>query len=199
MRLVDQTLESFSGALASASPTPGGGTCSALNALVGASFIAMVAGITVEKPDFTDAKPELRRIMDEAEKLRRLFLRLIDEDSAAYERFASAKSGEEAAAALRACVRPPFELLEGAAAALRLAGRLSVRYYPPTASDVGIAALNLETACRGAYLTVSINLKGTGADGEEEAEYRKRSRALLAEAEALSKEIYGAVRRHVED
>jgi formiminotetrahydrofolate cyclodeaminase len=213
MKLVNRTIEDFSGMLASSSPTPGGGTCSALNALLGAGFIAMVARITAEKSLFAGAEPKLRRIIDEAEKLRRLFLRLMDEDSAAYERFALAMTASTAAAkkeepspevkaeitaALRGCVRPPLELLEGSAYALRLALELSAEYYPPTASDVGIAALNLETAARGAFLTVNINLK-CGFDAVEAAEYKSRARSMLDEAESLSKKIYGAVKNHVEN
>ena len=196
MKLTGLTLESFNGLLASPSPTPGGGSCSALNALLGASFIAMVARITAEKPDFAGAAPALLRLAIQAEESCRLFLRLVDEDSAAYERFAAAGAGD--AAALRGCVRPPLELLEGAVAAIRLARELSARYYPPTASDVGIAALNLETAARGAYLTVCVNLKSGCLDGAEAAGYRERGRALLEEAETLSREIYGAVRKRVE-
>lgn len=196
VKLVDRTLENFSGLLASPSPTPGGGSCSALNALLGASFIAMVARITAEKPGFADTGGGLLRMAGEAEALRRLFLRLVDEDSSAYERFVAAGPGD--AAALRGCVRPPLELLEGAAAALRLARELSARYYRPTASDVGIAALNLETAARGAYMTVCVNLKGGGLDEAEAADYRAKGGALLAEAETLSKEILNAVRGHTE-
>jgi formiminotetrahydrofolate cyclodeaminase len=210
MKLVDRTLEEFGGMLASASPTPGGGTCSALNALLGAGFIAMVARITAEKPDFARAEHELRRVSGRADELCRLFLRLIDEDSAAYERFAAAKASlgtpaslgprtDTVTAALRDCVRLPLELMEGAAESLCLARELSARYYLPTASDLGIAALNLEASSRGAYLTVCINLKGGGFNAGEAEEYMGNSRLLLAEAEALSKEIYDSVRRHVEN
>ena len=200
VKLVDRTLENFSGLLASPSPTPGGGSCSALNALLGASFIAMVARITAEKPGFADTGGGLLRLASEAEESCRLFLRLVDEDSSAYERFAAAGAGdgEEVMAALHGCVRPPLELLEGAVAALRLARELSASYYPPTASDVGIAALNLKAASRGAYLTVCVNLKSGCLDGAEAAGYRERGRALLEEAETLSREIYGAVRKRVE-
>jgi formiminotetrahydrofolate cyclodeaminase len=160
----------------------------------------MVARITAEKPDFADAAPALLRLAIQAEELCRLFLRLVDEDSAAYERFAAADAGggDEVMAALRGCVRPPLELLKGAVAALRLVRELSARYYPPTASDVGIAALNLETASRGAYLTVCVNLKSGCLDGAEAAGYRERGRTLLEEAETLSREIYGVVRKRVE-
>jgi formiminotetrahydrofolate cyclodeaminase len=201
MKLTGLTLEKFGEMLASSSPTPGGGTCSALNALLGASFIAMTARISAGKEDFSGEEQTLVRIADEAEKLRSVFLRLVDEDSAAYERFAAAKTGAEAEAALRGCLKPPFELLEASARALKLERELLGRYYLPTASDLGIAALNLETASRGAYLTVNINLrcgKGGAFTSEDALSYRQKSRALLDEAETLSKEIYDSVKNHVE-
>ncbi|MDR0663293.1 MAG: cyclodeaminase/cyclohydrolase family protein [Spirochaetaceae bacterium] len=204
MKFTDLTLEKFTRLLASSSPTPGGGTCSALDALLGASFIAMVARISAQKGDFDDAEDReknLVRIADEAERLRLLFLRVIDEDSAAYDRFAAAKPGPQAHAALRGCLNPPFELLEGAAAALNLGRELLERYYLPTASDLGLAALNLKTAARGAFLTVNINLR-CGKDGaftpKETLAYRQKSSALLEEAETLAKEIYDSVKNYVE-
>jgi formiminotetrahydrofolate cyclodeaminase len=184
--------------LASDSPTPGGGTASALTASLGAGFIAMVARITAGKPDFTGEGERLLRLAREADRLRRLFLRLVDEDSAAYQRFASAVKTGPAERELRACVEPPLELLEGAVEALRLARELSVCYYLPTASDIGLAVLTLETAARGAVLTVNINLKHI-KDGVFAAGASSKSRRLLDEAESLSKEIYGKAKRNVEN
>jgi formiminotetrahydrofolate cyclodeaminase len=199
MKLIERSIEVFSDMLASDSPTPGGGTASALTASLGAGFIAMVARITAGKPDFTGEGERLLRLAREADRLRRLFLRLVDEDSAAYQRFAAAAAETGAAEReLRACVEPPLELLEGICEALRLARELSGRYYLPAASDVGLAALTLETAARGAALTVNINLKHI-KDRVFAAGASSKSRRLLDEAEAVSKEIYGQVKSYVEN
>jgi formiminotetrahydrofolate cyclodeaminase len=211
MKLTEQNLENFSLLLASDSPVPGGGSGAALAGALGASYVAMVARITAKKHEFAvcgreegcgylcehGCGPELGRVADKADGLRRLFLRLVDEDAAAYGRFAAAKETPAADAALRGCVEPPLEMLKGACSALLLAQELSASYYPPTASDIGIAALNLETAARGAYLTVRINLKHS-KDSAFAAETSKQSGALLARAEAIAGELYAAVRNHVE-
>jgi glutamate formiminotransferase/formiminotetrahydrofolate cyclodeaminase len=211
MKLTEQNLEDFSLLLASDSPVPGGGSGAALAGALGASYVVMVARITAGKHDSAvcgreqgcgylcerGCGQELGRIANKADELRRLFLRLVDEDAAAYGRFAAAKETPAADAALRGCVEPPLELLKGACSALLLAQELAVSYYPPTASDVGIAALNLETAARGAYLTVHINLKHL-KDNAFVAETAKKSRAILDRAEAVAAELYTAVKNHVE-
>ncbi|MDR1149768.1 MAG: cyclodeaminase/cyclohydrolase family protein [Spirochaetaceae bacterium] len=219
MKLIEQNLEDFSLLIASGSPVPGGGSGAALTAALGASFIAMVARITAGKHDFAvcgreqgcghlcehGCGQEFGRIVDKADKLRRLFLRLVDEDAAAYEHFTAAKettaataaASAAAAEALRGCVEPPLKMLEGAYSGLLLAQELAAAYYPPTASDIGIAALNLETAARGAYLTVHINLKHI-KDGAFAVETAKKSRAILDRAEAAAAEIYASVKKYVE-
>jgi formiminotetrahydrofolate cyclodeaminase len=213
VKLIEQNLEGFSLLIASGSPVPGGGSGAALTAALGASFIVMVARITAEKHDFAvcgreqgcgrlcehGCGQELGRVAEKADELRRLFLRLVDEDAAAYGRFAAARKtpAASAAEALRGCVEPPLELLKGAYSGLLLAQELAASYYPPTASDIGIAALNLETAARGAYLTVHINLKHI-KDSAFVVETAKKSRAILDRAEAAAAEIYASVKKYVE-
>jgi formiminotetrahydrofolate cyclodeaminase len=198
MMLVEHSVEDFSFMLASDSPVPGGGSGAAVSAALGASFIVMVARITRDKPEFAESGPNLDRIAVEADGLRRLFLTLVDRDAAAYARFAAVAGTPDAEAALRDCVAPPLEMLDSAAQALRLARELSEAYYPPTASDIGIAALSLETAARGAYLTVHTNLKHL-KDGVFVREMSEKSRLLIARAEAVAQEIYDSIKNNVEN
>jgi formiminotetrahydrofolate cyclodeaminase len=197
MMLVEQSVESFSLLLASDSPVPGGGSGAAVSATLGASFIVMVARITSDKPEFAEYRTRLARIADEADGLRRLFLSLVDRDAAAYARFAAAAGTPDGEEALRGCVAPPLEMLEGTSAALLLARELSEAYYPPTASDIGIAALSLETAARGAYLTVSTNLKHL-KDDVFVREKSEKSREIIARAESAASEIYASIKSRVE-
>jgi glutamate formiminotransferase/formiminotetrahydrofolate cyclodeaminase len=198
MKLMEQSLEGFSRLLAAGSPMPGGGSGAAVIAALGASFIVMVARISSDKPEFAERRTRLVRIADEADELRRLFLSLADKDSAAYARFVEAAGTPDAEAALRGCVAPPLEMLEGASSALRLARELSEAYYPPTASDIGIAALSLETAARGAYLTMHTNLKAL-KDSVFVREISEKSRLLIDSAETAASEIYDLVKRHDEN
>ncbi|MDR0383117.1 MAG: cyclodeaminase/cyclohydrolase family protein [Spirochaetaceae bacterium] len=197
MKLAEQSVEEFSLSVASDSPVPGGGTGAAVSAALGASFIVMVARITAGKPEFAARKLDLVRIASDADEARRLFLRLADEDAAAYGRFAAVAKTPSAGEALRGCLKPPLETLEGVSRALLLARELSAAYYQPTASDVGIAALSLEAAARGACLTVHANLKRI-KDSVFVTETARNIRSALASAEAVAAEIYLAVKRDVE-
>ncbi|GHV84235.1 hypothetical protein AGMMS50212_15750 [Spirochaetia bacterium] len=66
---------------------------------------------------------------------------------------------------------------------------MSFDFYRPTASDLGLAALSLETAARGAYLTIKINLKRI-TDKQYLKKNKAESKRLLKLAEKLSSKIY---------
>ncbi len=79
-RLVERTLRAFSDDLASDAAVPGGGSASAYAGALGAALGAMVGRIAARKArsDATDA------LIAEADNLRADFLRLVDDDSAAF-------------------------------------------------------------------------------------------------------------------
>src|SRR3954467_11272863 len=85
-RLVDLTLRAFSDELASDAPVPGGGSAAAYAGAMGAALAAMVARITLKKA----TSEELKSYIEETDNLRSDFLRLVDDDSAAYARVAEA-------------------------------------------------------------------------------------------------------------
>src|SRR3954467_290083 len=85
-RLVDLTLRAFSDDLASGAPVPGGGSAAAYAGAIGAALAAMVARIAVKKNEDAGS----REFISEMDGLRSDFLRLVDDDSAAYARVAEA-------------------------------------------------------------------------------------------------------------
>ena len=166
-RLVDRTLRAFSDDLASDAPVPGGGSAAAYAAALGAALASMVARIATKKsPDDT----ALRDYIAEVENLRGDFLRLVDDDSAAFARVAEAMklpkaSDEEKRArteriqtALLAASRVPLEVAKTSRRLLDLCERTVQSAASATVSDVGVGALLAETALRGAALNVMINL-----------------------------------------
>src|SRR6266446_9469400 len=133
---------------------------------MGAALAAMVARISFKK----EKSEELKSYIEETENLRADFLRLVDDDSAAYARVAEAmklprKTEEEKKerqdrmqAALLAASRVPLEVAETARRLLDACERGVASASPMTASDIGVGALMAETALRGAALNVMINL-----------------------------------------
>ena len=132
--------------------------------------------------------------------MRAELLGLVDEDTAADNGIMAARghTTEALRNALKTAVETPFRILHASLAALDLARRLSENYYVGTASDLALAALNLEAAARGAYLTVRINLNHIGDAYAGDAEYvlhhGRESAERLAAAEAIAQGIYRGAR-----
>ena len=165
-RFIDRTLRAFSEDLASDAAVPGGGSAAAYAGALGASLAAMVGRIAERK-----AKGEpATTFIAEGENLRADFLRLVDDDSAAYARVAEAmklpKSTDEEKrarkerlqSALLAASRVPLEVAKTGRRLLDACERGVAAASPATVSDIGVAAIMGEAAIRGAALNVIINL-----------------------------------------
>lgn len=76
---------SFLDALAAATPTPGGGSAAAHTGAVAAALVAMVARLTLGKKKYEAVKERMWAILEEAETLRKVLLRNVEEDSQAFE------------------------------------------------------------------------------------------------------------------
>jgi formiminotetrahydrofolate cyclodeaminase len=205
MKLIEQTIGVYSDLLASDFPTPGGGSTAALNGMLGCSFIIKIARITLKKAGAAGDTALLRRIAAQAESRRQELLALIDEDTAAYNGIMAALSrpkGDSLRGALKIAVETPLRILQASLAALDAARSLSENYYAGTASDLALAALNLEAAARGAYLTVRINLNHLSDTCAANSEYVQRhgseSAGQLAEAEGLARSIYDGAKALLE-
>ncbi|MDQ6858699.1 MAG: cyclodeaminase/cyclohydrolase family protein [Chloroflexota bacterium] len=185
-RLVERTLRAFSDELASSAAVPGGGSAAAYSGAMGAALAAMVGRIA-ERKETNEATTTL---IAEADNLRADFIRLVDDDSAAYARVSDAMklpkaSPEEKAAraermqsALLAASRVPLEVAKTSRRLLDLCERTVQRAASATVSDVGVGALMAETALRGAALNVMINLASVKD---------------AAQVKALSEDLDGAV------
>jgi glutamate formiminotransferase/formiminotetrahydrofolate cyclodeaminase len=165
-RLVERTLRAFSEDLSSAAAVPGGGSAAAYAGVMGASLAGMVGRISARK----DESGQLRAFVDEVDNLRADFLRLVDDDSAAYARVAEAMKlprrtddekrvrDERMQAALLAAARVPLEVAKTSRRLLDACERAVTSATPSTVSDIGVGALMAEAALRGAAMNVMINL-----------------------------------------
>jgi len=196
-RLVDRTLRAFSDDLASDAPVPGGGSAAAYAAALGAALAAMVARIATKKsPDDT----ALRDYIAEVENLRGDFLRLVDDDSAAFARVAEAMklpkaTDEEKKArsdrmqtALLAASRVPLEVAKTSRRLLDACERGLAKAPSAAVSDLGVGALMAEAALRGAAMNVMINLASLKDHGQVKALSEDLDRALEG-ADAQRKKI----------
>ena len=185
-RLADLTLRAFADQLASDAPVPGGGSAAAYAGALGAALAAMVARIAQKKAD----DETLRDYVVEVEHLRNDFLRLVDDDSAAYARVAEAMKlprstdeekkarTERMQAALLAASRVPLEIAKTSRRLLEACERGLPKAPSAAVSDVGVGALMAEAALRGAAMNVMINLSSVKDPGQVKALSEDLDRAL---------------------
>ena len=185
-RLVDRTLRAFSDDLASDAPVPGGGSAAAYAGAVGASLAAMVARIAAKKGE----DETLRDYIGEVDNLRVDFLRLVDDDSAAYARVAEAMKlpratdeekklrTERVQAALLAASRVPLEVAKTSRRLLDACERGLVKAPAAAVSDIGVSALMADAALRGAAMNVMINLSSVKDRGQVKSLSEDLDRAI---------------------
>ena len=149
--------------LSSDTPTPGGGSASALAGALSASLIAMVAGLTSEKKGMK----ELRR---KAFTLQGKLYKAISEDAASYDKVIEAyrlkKETEKERRirqitiqrAYRNATVPPHLVCQHSIELLDCCQTLILNGRPSAITDVGVAAFLADTALKGGLLNIGINL-----------------------------------------
>ena len=175
--------------VASASPTPGGGTVSAVAGAMAASLVAMVARLTVGRRKYAEVDAEFRGMIERAEALRLALIRLGDEDSKAFDAVSAAYSipkdrdAERQAAiqaALMGATLVPLETLRAAREVAGLAARAAEAGNRNAVSDAGVAAILAHAAARGAAYNVRINVVGM-PDPSEAAPMAEEAQRLVGE------------------
>lgn len=190
-------LGQFIESIASAQPTPGGGTAAAVTGAVGTALLVMVSslpktrtGSDVDKAALAEARGRLVPIMNELQTS-------ADRDSASFDAVLAAfrlpKGTDEEKATRRVKVQEAYrEATEAPLATLRLAvGALDeaeavARHgVASAASDVGVGSGLLLAAAEGAAANVRINLTSLSDEAfRDRAE--TETRELLARAEESS-------------
>ncbi|RJP37163.1 MAG: glutamate formimidoyltransferase [Phycisphaerales bacterium] len=168
-RLVDRTLEAFVHETASESPAPGGGSIAAAMGAFGAALATMVANLSSHKRGWDDRWQEFSDWAVKGKGCHDALLRLIDEDTDAFNRLMDAfglpkgSDAEKAArsqaiqSATRGAIEVPLKVMETALASFEVIEAMAETGLEASISDAGVAALAARAAVMGAHLNVRIN------------------------------------------
>lgn len=208
MILVNCSIEEFSRILGSKSPTPGGGSVSALSGALGAGLISMVCGLSIGNDEYETFQNLLEESHEKAKTLSKSLLKRVDLDSEAFNSVMAAfkmpKETEKDKSARRGAIQVGFkeavqsplgialECLE----VLRLGERLLGKFNTNAMSDLGVAAQEAQAGLEGAVMNVRINLPSI-KDEKFVAETNLTVASLLEEGGVIRNKIYDYVQENI--
>ena len=204
---MEMTVRDFQAALASSSPTPGGGTAAAISLGQASALTIMVCDLTIGKDKWSEGWPIAEKAMLLAVKIMTRAGELADEDSDAFDdvmqSFRLPKDTEEEKTSRRQAIRKatlvatekPFETAKLALDLLEVLPELAAKGNGNAVSDVGVAGLLASAACKGAIFNVDINLPGLPDDIAKEI--RDNVPEIKENAKILSRKIMDEVRERL--
>jgi len=204
MGVKDETIEEFLARVAAPTPTPGGGSVSALAGALSAALSRMVAGLARGKKGYEPAERELAEIEARGRVVQSRLEALVEEDARAYEAVIAAmrlpKSSElerEARvtamqAAYRKATEVPLETMERCVEALELAEAAAKKGNRGATTDAAVAVLLAESAVRGASLNCAVNLASI-RDESFRSQAEEKVERLLKRADEIGHEAMAVV------
>ncbi|BCL79846.1 formiminotransferase-cyclodeaminase [Ktedonobacteria bacterium brp13] len=201
---LDKPLQVYLDDLASAQPTPGGGSTAAVCGAMAAALTAMVSRLTLSKADYAPVHAEIQAVLERAEQIRARFQQLIQEDIDAYGQLSAsfklsrATADEKAArttavqAALLTAALVPLAVVELAAELAHLSLRVAEIGNKNVLSDIATAAGLESCAGSGASQMVRVNLHSL-KDAERVSELERRLDTALTTLAQLSEQTVNTV------
>ncbi len=199
--LYETSLGDFLRETASSSPTPGGGSVSALAGALSGALSTMVASLTAGKEGFEDVKPEMDKIATDAYDSAEKLAWAIAKDAEAFDGVMAAyglpKSTEEEKSARRTAIQSamkhaaevPLSVAKNARLAAGFAKTVLDKGNPNTCTDAAVAWLLALTSIEGACLNVAVNLDAI-KDQQFVTEYKTEVAKLLEDCNSMRVEIW---------
>jgi len=162
-------IQRFLDELAAPTPTPGGGSASALAGALSASLLAMVAGLSMKKGKIPRALA--RQIQRKALAIQKQLLRAVEDDARSYEGVMAAlrlpkdterqkeRRLQRLERALQKATKPPTIVCEASIELLEHSRVLLSGGNPSAWSDTAVAALLAHAAMEGGFFNIQINLE----------------------------------------
>lgn len=207
-KLVSMDLVAFANETASESPAPGGGSISAYVGALGISLATMVANLSSHKRGWDERWEEFSEWAEKGQKIKDELLRLVDEDTNAFNKimdaFGLAKGNDTEKAirhqtiqeASKYAIEIPFKVMQKSLNSMEVIKAMAEIGNPNSVSDAGVGALCARTAVMGAFLNVKIN----AADVEDKSFVKdklKKGAEIENNAIALEAEILQIVNQKI--
>jgi glutamate formiminotransferase / formiminotetrahydrofolate cyclodeaminase len=207
-KLANMTLSEFVDETASESPAPGGGSVSAYLGSLGVALGTMVANLSSHKRGWDNRWKEFSDIAEKGEYYKNELLKLVDEDTRAFNRIMNAfnmpKNTEDEKKARKQMIEDstkfaievPFRVMQVSFDSMEVIKSMAEKGNPASASDAGVGALCARAAIRGAYLNVKINAAGL-EDKAYIEQIIKRGKEIENSAEKKETEILKLVEKNI--
>ena len=200
----DQSIRRFLDELASAAPTPGGGSAAAVMGAMGAALVSMVCNLTTGKKDFEHVEAAVRQVREQAEALRQRLTAMIEADVQAFDALMAAYKlpratdqdkaarGRAIQESLKQATDVPLACASACAEVIDLSRQIAQIGHQGVISDAGVAVLVAHAGLRSAALNVRINVPSI-RDAEFVQSRRARLEALLEQCAVSTEETYNTV------
>jgi len=208
MSIYEKSLSEYLDVAASKSPTPGGGSVSAVVAANAAAMVSMVANLTLGKKGYDEVQPLAQEVADGCAKLIAQLKELTAKDMQAFDIFMQAwrmpsesdadKKAKDAAMekAAQNASQVPLDICKVCLEILKYAARLAPVGNKGAISDVGVGAYVAEAAMKACMLSVDINLPSIQTASFKQMLVSERAR-LFTEAEELKTLAVADVRKRL--
>ena len=204
MTKLKDPIDKFLEDLSARTPTPGGGSASALGGALGAALAHMAGAFTVGNEKFKSVEPQVIALMEKIAALRNDMSALVQKDIDAYAAYSAARSlpkntpeektarSAALAAANEVATAVPEQIVEACVNGFVLVEKLSRLANPNLAGDVAVAAYFLEAAARGAGIQVLSNCAASDTEGVNE---RRRAATVekISQCQAARERIHQTV------
>jgi len=205
MSIAQASIEEFLNRLASADPTPGGGSAAAIMGASGAALVSMVCNVSIGKKGYEAAERELRAVLEQSETLRRRLTAMVEDDVSAFDGLMAAyklpkateddkaRRAEAIQRSLERATQVPLDCARACGEVIALSRRAGEKGYQHVISDAGVGVSAAYAALRSAALNVFINAPSLKDRAFAEHAVREIE-TLLGRAAAESEAVYALVR-----
>ena len=206
--LVEKTGMNILNEIDSTSPTPGGGSISALVGALGICLSRMYGHLSVNKKKFLSLDESIQNkfisSFNDLETYKNILIQCIDEDCNAYDAFMLAyrlpkNSNEEIETrtlelkkATQIAIESPYNIMVQSLKAIELCNEMIEHGNTFAISDLACGVIFLDAAIQGAALNVQINLNSL--DDESKKEWSIKMNNLLNKSHELKEEIVSKIK-----